>query len=247
MNMEQKIDNQRKIEGKSPTNNEQFDRDGFLFLENFTDVSHMIEMKPDIIGTYEYNYDGTLQKIDVDPQVTNSLSRYKIPKYRDLQIKIKPKIEKILGKKLYPTYNYDRFYSPGQELKCHIDRHSCEISVSLHISSNLNKPWPLFFKKQDNVNENRIIIKEGDIAHVNFLNSGDAVLYKGCERPHWRDPMPSKYGKMENKIRKFMRKGDDTYYHQVFIHYVLSDGIYSYLNHDYNFPCMRDYFSKRDF
>jgi len=44
------------------------------------------------------------------------------------------------------------------------------------------------------------------------------MVYKGCERPHWRDPMP---GLLESKINK----DESLYYHQIFFHYVLQDGI----------------------
>ena len=38
------------------------------------------------------------------------------------------------------------------------------------------------------------------------------MIYKGCERPHWREPMPG------NIIDR------NLYYHQIFFHYVLQDG-----------------------
>jgi len=53
-----------------------------------------------------------------------------------------------------------------------------------------------------------------------LLNDGDAVLYKGCERDHWREPLPSN----NNLIKRLMKKPDDTYHHQVFFHYVLANG-----------------------
>ena len=51
------------------------------------------------------------------------------------------------------------------------------------------------------------------------LKVGDGMVYKGCERPHWRDPMP---GAKKNK--KLFGKTADLYYHQIFFHYVLADG-----------------------
>jgi len=42
-------------------------------------------------------------------------------------------------------------------------------------------------------------------------------VYKGCERPHWREPMPG-----SNK--KIFDKKEELYYHQIFFHYVLADG-----------------------
>jgi hypothetical protein len=51
-----------------------------------------------------------------------------------------PHIEIYSGKKLYPTYSYARLYKPGEELKIHKDRESCEISVTLTLGFE-GKPW----------------------------------------------------------------------------------------------------------
>ena len=55
------------------------------------------------------------------------------------------------------------------------------------------------------------------------LKPGDGLLYKGCERPHWRDKMPGFTGKRSKKLfGKTPTK--EQYYHQIFFHYVLQDG-----------------------
>ena len=58
-------------------------------------------------------------------------------RYRTIHSGVRRKLEKVLGRKLYNTYYYDRYYFPGQELTKHADRDACEISVSIHISTNL--------------------------------------------------------------------------------------------------------------
>jgi hypothetical protein len=55
------------------------------------------------------------------------------------------------------------------------------------------------------------------------LDPGDGLLYKGCERPHWRDPLPSRH--KGGILGRWKRRNDNTYYHQIFFHYVLADGI----------------------
>ena len=87
------------------------------------------------------------------------------------------------AKKLYNTYYYDRFYFPGQELQIHCDRPSCEISVSVHVSSNVKNPWKLWIKTPD------VDDVKGE-NHFAILDVGDGMIYKGCERPHWREPQP---------------------------------------------------------
>ena len=42
-------------------------------------------------------------------------------------------IEELIKEKLLPTYSYSRMYYKGGLLKKHIDRPSCEVSVTLNI------------------------------------------------------------------------------------------------------------------
>jgi hypothetical protein len=127
-------------------------------------------------------------------------------------ILVRKEVEKRLGIDLLPTYFYDRFYYVGQQLKRHSDRPACEVSVTLQISTNSENPWPIWFERPDG-SESYVVMK-----------NGDAAVYKGCEREHWRDALESKYGKWENKWRTFRKKEDDTYHHQIFLHYVNAQG-----------------------
>ena len=52
-----------------------------------------------------------------------------------------------------------------------------------------------------------------------LFNPGDAIIYMGCEVPHCRDPLKSRHNKLSRVFKK-----DDTYYHQLFFHYVFSNG-----------------------
>ena len=56
------------------------------------------------------------------------------------------------------------------------------------------------------------------------LKPGDGLLYKGCERPHWRDPMPGLQKKKNKKLFGKQTPETELYYHQIFFHYVLQDG-----------------------
>ena len=65
------------------------------------------------------------------------------------------------------------------------------------------------------------LVSKGENRFVD-LEPGDGMVYKGCERPHWRDPMP---GLLESSLER--AKGNNAfslYYHQIFFHYVLQDG-----------------------
>ena len=127
------------------------------------------------------------------------------------------------------SYYYDRYYFPGQELTKHADRDACEISVSIHISTNLPddlKDWEFKIKTPDTYTDKKkkdtVLVPGEERALV--LNPGDGIIYSGCDRPHWRDPMPgTPIGKKSKKL--FGKKvTQEQYYHQIFFHYVLQDG-----------------------
>ena len=76
---------------------------------------------------------------------------------------------KECGIELLPTYSFWRLYTKYQDLPKHMDRPSCEISVTACISNDKTE-WPIF------VDGNPIL-----------LNPGDACIYLGCESEHWRE------------------------------------------------------------
>lgn len=100
-----------------------------------------------------------------------------------------PKMEELVGKSLWPTYSYYRLYTKGMDLKKHRDRPACEFSASVCLGRSNEIDWPLFV--------------EGTPLSC---PPGSAVIYKGCEVEHWREPLPG---------------GEQL---QVFLHYVDRDG-----------------------
>jgi predicted 2-oxoglutarate/Fe(II)-dependent dioxygenase YbiX len=113
-----------------------------------------------------------------------------------LLLQLLPKFEEVSGKRLLPTYSYARLYAPGDELKNHTDRESCEISATVTLGFE-GDVWPIYMGDsidKDNASE----IKMG---------VGDAVLYRGMDKHHWREVYTE--GKWQA---------------QVFLHYVDADG-----------------------
>jgi len=51
-------------------------------------------------------------------------------------------IEAASGLKLFPTYSYFRIYKNGDRLARHVDRPSCEISVTLCLGFEGVESWP---------------------------------------------------------------------------------------------------------
>ena len=208
--------------GTAWTRNDKFEKDGYLVVKNLWDAEDLYHPLPDIKGQLNYWSKDVTQfsHNPVEGQVEGSLARYWHPQYRNAHTGIRRKLEKIIGRTLYNTYYYDRYYFPGQALTKHADRDACEISVSIHISTNLpdsQKEWPFKIKTPDTYTDkqkNAILVPGEERSAI--LNAGDGLLYKGCERPHWRDAMPTPE-KVEDAPKEY-------YYHQIFFHYVLQDG-----------------------
>ena len=209
------LDKEKLNTGTSVTGHSTFDELGYLPIEQLWDPSELICSPPEKKGQFIYNGKSNeiIQYNEVENQVKGSTARILYPQYRYIHTGIRLKIEKILGCKLHNTYYYDRFYLPGQELTPHTDRPTCEISVTLHVSTNLNEQdaeWPFCIKDT-----------QGNSKALS-LEPGDAVLYKGCERPHWRTPMPKPRQRLRDRL--LFKKEPEYYYHQIFFHYVLANG-----------------------
>jgi hypothetical protein len=201
---------QEKLQSNTAiTGHEDFDRQGALVIQDMIDVTPYLEESPPkdrgifFFGKTEYEFSHQPD----EKQVEGSLSRYNHPKYKELSYTIKNIVESIINCELFPTYYYDRFYFDGQQLTPHVDRPACEISVSLHLQSNPSDvSWPIGIKTPQQTHEKA------------FLSLGDGLLYKGCERPHWRE-------KIVRPKKRFFNKKENFWYHQIFFHYVLADGL----------------------
>ena len=140
-----------------------------------------------------------------DNQVPNTPSFYKDYVMENLLAFLKPKVEEITGLKLFPTYTYFRVYKHGDELKEHKDRPSCEISMSLCLKKLENeKIWPLHANNEDYKKAHNL---SGGSTVAACLREGDALIYRGCEISHWREPY-----------------AEGTKLAQAFLHYVDADG-----------------------
>ena len=146
----------------------------------------------DFIGIYAYNRARIEGIISADPQIPNTPAFSCDYVMENLSDFLLPKIESAAGMKLLPTYTYFRVYKAGDILKKHRDRPSCEISISMSLRKK-GKIWPIYINNTD------IMLEEGD-----------AVLYRGCEVVHWREPYT-----------------EGTKLAQAFLHYVDANGPYT--------------------
>ena len=121
-----------------------------------------------------------------DKQVPNTYSNYADIAMETLLLAVKPKMEKLTGMKLNPTYSYARIYKMGDVLHRHKDRFSCEISTTMNLGGD---EWPIYLENKKNVGEP----KDGFPAVTDnkgtkiILKPGDMLVYKGMILEHWRE------------------------------------------------------------
>jgi hypothetical protein len=217
--------NERLCTGTTRTLNKSLEKWGYIVLKRFWNPVELYRPVPVARGMMKY-WGKELDQYQYwkdEPQVAGSLATYNYPDYKQYHSLFRLKIERAIGRKLYNTYYYDRFYFDQQELEPHVDRDACEISFTYHVSSNINEDWHIWIKTPDTYDEEggKEVVEEGEY-HAAVLEPGDGLVYKGCERPHWREPMPKGKRGVFNMLN---RKKEERYYHQAFFHYVLQDGL----------------------
>ena len=127
-------------------------------------------------------------------------ARYADPLMEVILVDSREAVEAIVGKELLPTYSYSRVYVEGDELERHVDRPSCEYSVTVNVACD-GEPWPIW-------------MQYGDAEPTKVtLNPGDAVIYKGCEVYHWRNKMIHAKVNAQFMLHYVEKNGPFTEYH----------------------------------
>lgn len=197
----------------------EFQQKNYVHLQNFLDKENCFQLTEELKKLVQA---GQTQK---DDQCPISQAVHGAPVFDSLLEQLTPHFEKFSGKKLYPTYAYARLYNPGEELKVHTDRPSCEISATLTLGFD-GDVWPIYMgdyaepsqgrEVTTQNNETKWIVNESEIK----MAVGDAVLYRGMDKVHWRN----KY--TEGKWQA-----------QVFLHYVDANGPNAEWKYDKR-PCL---------
>jgi hypothetical protein len=109
-----------------------------------------------------------------DTQLPDTPSRYADPFMESLLQILLPQVAEASGLQLYPTYSYFRVYKHGDVLRAHVDRPSCEVSVTISIGYEADAVWPVWIERQ------------GSAMSIE-LEPGDGMVYRGTQLRHWRD------------------------------------------------------------
>lgn len=128
-----------------------------------------------------------------DKQVPGTPAIYSDPHMERLLDAMAPKVAAEGSVLVYPTYSYARVYKRGDRLVKHRDRPACEISLSVTVDYDPDEPWPIW-------------VDSGSGPVAFWLQRGDALMYRGTDVWHWREPFTGNYAA------------------QVFLHYVDRQG-----------------------
>jgi hypothetical protein len=181
-----------------------FQTNGYQIVENAIEESvakSFAEQLQFLIDTKKILLNGQSEMIDGLVPISNWIYSPVFGEF--LLLKYKNTIEKVVGKKLFPTYSYARIYWPGSEMPKHTDRPACEYSATITLDY-IGENWPIFIKDYSGA-EKKV-----------FLNPGSMLIYHGVKLAHWREVCSEKTKKQ----------------YQVFIHYVDAENQSSHLIYD---------------
>ncbi|MEC9072936.1 MAG: hypothetical protein VX938_11170, partial [Myxococcota bacterium] len=187
------------VEAQRAEQQRQFKEEGYVVLEGV--------LPPQLVSTLTDYYReeterGAFNRGDND--VPGAFCRYGEPRSEMLLMMLQEKIEVAVGLRLLPTYSYTRVYQRGDALGAHKDRSACEVSVTLTISTDPDRPWPIYLDGSDGADPPREVL----------LGAGSLLVYRGMELRHWREALEA-----ESQT-------------QVFLHWVDADGPHADLAHD---------------
>jgi len=150
-----------------------FISNGYLFIPNFIDSDRAIKIGSQFMRLCKTS------GAKSDPEVSNAPYIRNYIRALEILCEKTPVVSDIVGEYVLPAYTYGRMYQNGSALRPHIDRPSCEISLSIHLDG--DREWALSMKdKKDN---------QKDF----IMKPGDALLYLGTEYVHWREPYEGEY------------------------------------------------------
>lgn len=151
-------------------NQQLFLNDSYVVVRNF--------FSPEIINFFKVSFlyfeNHYKQKFFVEETVKNSIAFYNTPLGMSISFYLLGYISKITTKELVPSYTYFRYYLNKANLIKHLDRESCEYSVTLCLKKGLCD-YPIYFKSKDGID---VEIE---------LEEGDFIIYEGTKLEHWRE------------------------------------------------------------
>jgi hypothetical protein len=146
-----------------------FYSNNYLILNNFIESKRAEELYKQFKEDVKTNPQFFL----VDDQCPLSFSIYNYKPFLNILCEKIKDVSDVMEESMLPTYTYARIYKNNEILEKHVDRPSCEISITLHLGG--DHEWPIWMTKPN-----------GEEVSIE-LKPGQAVMYNGVVSTHWRD------------------------------------------------------------
>ena len=149
--------------------NKELKENNYLLIDNFISKDEANNLHNKLKTTLKENPD----QFAKDSQCPLSDAIYNFRPFLNLLCQKISHVNYIMEESMLPCYTYARIYRNDDELKKHIDRPSCEVSLTVHLGG--DAPWDIWMTKQN-----------GEQVAID-LKPGQAVLYLGVVSEHWRE------------------------------------------------------------
>ncbi len=153
---------------------------GIALLENkFIELPSILALSTCGILTNRVQLLAEKNKLLDCEQCPESSWAYEDPLFCVVQEDLQKTLSDLLGIQLVTSFNSVRLYPKGETLSRHLDREAAEYVLSVTLDYQGEQCWPLCLAQ--NVDDN--------IGYQAKLNIGDAVLMRGHDVYHWREPL----------------------------------------------------------
>jgi hypothetical protein len=181
----------------------EIDEKGYVVLRNFIDPEYVFLMQKYFVDIEYFRLKndreyGAMHKKSGKEDVANTYTIYGEKLSETMLLMYGEKLCNSIGKNLSPTYSFVRFYERGDTLDPHLDRRSCEYSVTIPVFLNDHKASTIYIsnRKCDGlIDDSRVTFEQAESLPEGYtrvdLMPGDALAYKGMERYHWRKDLES--------------------------------------------------------
>lgn len=178
-------------------NKELMETDNFVFDE-VTPIKLENTINIDVLKCCQDYYRKNIEedKFILGDRQSKRYKHYDEPVSRFLQYEILPLIEKIVKKKLRPTYTYLSAYVKDSVLPPHTDREDCQYTVSFLIDKPEGASWPIYFHKETQPVKYKgrydftPVLKECEAIDC---ETGGLMMFCGQDHIHFREKLNADY------------------------------------------------------